>query len=54
MNETREEIVIEILERLISHHGIIPNLDGDSQASIQEATESIFEIFGKTAEIEDE
>ena len=54
MTKTREDIVIEILEKLISSHGVIPNMDVDSQASIQEATESIFQIFGKTSEVEDD
>jgi len=53
MNCPRKNIVVEILERLIEGHGVIPNADMSSAKAIDGAIESIFEIFGKTAELEE-
>lgn len=53
MSCPRKNIVIEILEMLIESHGVIPNADALSIKAISESIESIFEIFGKTAELEE-
>ncbi len=52
MEKSREEIVVEILEKLLLDNMVHPEIA--DRPSIEEAVESIFGIFGKTAEIENE
>ena len=52
MAETREDIVHEILHKLLFENGVLPEDVYDE--AVEAAVKTLFEIFGKTGEIEDD
>ena len=49
MSETREDIVNEILHKLLFENGVLPEDVYDK--AVEDAVKSVFEIFGRTGEI---